>query len=42
MGPAAAGEIVDRIGNEYRARVVEITQLLGSVKNELRSLLAQG
>jgi fused signal recognition particle receptor len=42
MGPAAAGEIVDRIGTEYRARVVEITQLLGSVKNELRSLLAQG
>jgi fused signal recognition particle receptor len=42
MGPAAAGEIVERIGNEYRARVVEITQLLGSVKTELRSLLAQG
>lgn len=42
MGPAAAGEIVDRIGNEYRARVVEITQLLGSVKTELRSLLTQG
>lgn len=42
MGPAAAGEIVERIGNEYRARVVEITQLLGSVKTELRALLAQG
>jgi fused signal recognition particle receptor len=42
MGPAAASEIVERIGNEYRARVVEISQLLGSVKTELRSLLAQG
>lgn len=42
MGPAAAGEIVERIGSEYRARVVEISQLLGSVKTELRVLLAQG
>ncbi len=41
MGPVAAGQIVDQIASEFRARVVEMKQLLDSVKAKLRELLVQ-
>ncbi len=41
MGVDAAQEIVDEIGGAYRARVVEMQELLDQIKKKLKSLLAQ-
>lgn len=41
MGVAAAQEIVDEIGTAFRARVVEMGEVLAHVKTSLRTLLAQ-
>jgi fused signal recognition particle receptor len=41
MGPSAAGEIVNEINKQYATRVVEMDQLLTTVKAKLRELLTQ-
>ncbi len=41
MGAGPAGEIRDRVQSEYRGRVVEMEDVLGSVKASLRELMAQ-
>jgi fused signal recognition particle receptor len=41
MGVEAAQEIVDEIGAAYRARVVEMQELLEQIKKKLKALLAQ-
>jgi fused signal recognition particle receptor len=41
MGVEAAQEIVDEIGAAYRARVVEMQELLDQIKKKLKTLLAQ-
>jgi fused signal recognition particle receptor len=41
MGVEAAQEIVDEIGAAYRARVVEMSEVLARIKEKLKSLLAQ-
>jgi fused signal recognition particle receptor len=41
MGVDAAQEIVDEIGTAFRARVVEISEILDHIKAKLKSLLAQ-
>ncbi|MCH7729676.1 MAG: signal recognition particle-docking protein FtsY [Planctomycetes bacterium] len=41
MGLAAASEIRDRIGSEFRARKVEMDQLVGSAKATITGIMAQ-
>jgi fused signal recognition particle receptor len=41
MGVEAAQEIVDEIGTAFRARVVEMQEVLDHIKKKLKSLLAQ-
>jgi fused signal recognition particle receptor len=41
MGVEASQEIVDEIGQAYRARVVEMREILDRIKEKLKSLLAQ-
>ncbi len=41
MGVQAARGICDGIGNEFRARVVEMSDVLAEIKQQLKSLLAQ-
>jgi fused signal recognition particle receptor len=41
MGVEAAQEIADEIGTTFRARVVELTDVLERIKEKLKSLLAQ-
>ena len=41
MGVEAAQEIVDEIGEAYRARLVEMQEILDRIKEKLKSLLAQ-
>jgi len=41
MGVEAAQETVDEIGGAYRARVVEMGEILDRIKEKLKSLLAQ-
>ena len=41
MGVPAAKETVDEIGALYRARVVEMSEVIGTVKTKLKSLMAQ-
>ncbi len=41
MGPAAAGEIVDEIHRQFRARVVHMDDVLAVVKTKLTDLLVQ-
>src|SRR6478672_1106837 len=41
MGTGPAARIRDRIGTDYRARVVHMDDVLGSVKDEIRLILQQ-
>ncbi len=41
MGPQAAGQAVDEVRTAYRARVVHLEDILETIKNKLKSLLAQ-
>ncbi|MDX1948424.1 MAG: signal recognition particle-docking protein FtsY [Pirellulaceae bacterium] len=41
MGTGPAGRIRDRIAADYRARVVHMQEVLASVKDEVRAILAQ-
>jgi fused signal recognition particle receptor len=41
MGTGPAGRIRDRIGNDFRARVVQMDEVLTSVKDEIRQILQQ-
>ena len=41
MGVEAAQEIVDEIGNSFRARVVRMDDVLEHIKKTLKELLAQ-
>ena len=41
MGAGPAARIRDRIGNDFRARVVHMDDVLNSVKDEVRQILAQ-
>ena len=41
MGVESAQEIVDEIGGAYRARVVEMPEILDRIKGKLKTLLAQ-
>lgn len=41
MGVPAAKETIDEIGTLYRARVVEMSEVIGTVKTKLKSLMAQ-
>jgi len=41
MGVVAAQEIVDEIGTDFRARVVQMEEVLQRIKEKLKSLLAQ-
>src|SRR5204862_5380789 len=41
MGTGPAGRIRDRIGTEFRARVVHLEEVLVSVKDEIRKILEQ-
>ena len=41
MGVQAAGAIVEEIGSKFRARVMQMDELLATVKIKLKSLLAQ-
>jgi fused signal recognition particle receptor len=41
MGTGPAQRIRDRIGSDYRARVVQMEDVLASVKDEIRAILAQ-
>jgi fused signal recognition particle receptor len=42
MGPSAAGEIVDEIQRQFRARVLHLDDILAVIKVKFRELLAQG
>jgi len=41
LGGGPAGEICDQVGNDLRARVVQMEEVLESVKSKLRELMAQ-
>src|SRR3954463_5031947 len=41
MGAGPAGGIRDRIGTDFRARVVHMDEVLASVKDEIRKILQQ-
>jgi fused signal recognition particle receptor len=41
MGPNAAGELVDEVQTQYRARIVHLEDILKTIKLKLKSLLAQ-
>jgi fused signal recognition particle receptor len=41
MGTGPAGRIRDRIGSDYRARIVHMDDVLSSVKDEIRQILQQ-
>src|SRR5688572_1525419 len=41
MGTGPAGRIRDRIGTDFRARVVHMDDVLASVKDEIRQILQQ-
>jgi fused signal recognition particle receptor len=41
MGPSAAGEIIDEIHKQFRARVVHLDDILTVIKAKLKELLAQ-
>src|SRR5436190_17376236 len=41
MGTGPAGRIRDRIGTDFRARVVHMDEVLASVKDEIRKILQQ-
>ncbi len=41
MGVAAAQQVVDEIGTQFRARVVSMEELVGAIKQKLKELLAQ-
>jgi fused signal recognition particle receptor len=41
MGTGPAGRIRDRIGTDFRARVVHMSDILKAIKDELRPLIAQ-
>jgi fused signal recognition particle receptor len=41
MGVPAAKEIIEEIGTKYRARVVEMNEIVADVKVKLKSLMAQ-
>jgi len=41
MGAGPAGRIRDRIGTDFRARVVHMDEVLASVKDEIRQILQQ-
>lgn len=41
MGVAVAQEVVDEIGRDFRARVVQTEEVLGHIKQKLKVLLAQ-
>jgi fused signal recognition particle receptor len=41
MGPSAAGQIVDEIHKQFRARVVQMDEILAVIKTKLRELLVQ-
>jgi fused signal recognition particle receptor len=41
MGPSAAGEIVDEIHKQFRARVVHLDDILAVIKAKFRELLVQ-
>jgi fused signal recognition particle receptor len=41
MGAGPAGRIRDRIGTDFRARVVHMDEVLASVKDEIRKILQQ-
>ncbi len=41
MGVQAAQEIVDDLGTQFRARVVDMDELIGAIRRKLKELLAQ-
>jgi fused signal recognition particle receptor len=41
MGPAAADQIVEEIGSQFRARVIHIQDALAVIKDKLKQLMAQ-
>ena len=41
MGPKAAGELVDEVQTQYRARVVHLEDILATIKVKLKTILAQ-
>src|SRR4249920_921384 len=41
MGTGPAGRIRDRIGTDFRARIVHMDEVLASVKDEIRNILQQ-
>jgi fused signal recognition particle receptor len=41
MGVAAAGAIIEEIGAKYRTRVMQMDEMLATVKTKLKSLMAQ-
>jgi fused signal recognition particle receptor len=41
MGVQAANEIRDRVGSEYRARIVHMSDILATIKLKIRELMAQ-
>src|SRR4030095_4668210 len=41
MGPGPAARIRDRIGHDFRARVVHMSDVLKSVQDEVRTILQQ-
>ncbi len=41
MGPAAATQIVQEIGTQFRARVVQLAEVLNVIKEKLKQLMAQ-
>lgn len=41
MGVPAAKETIEEIGTQYRARVVEMSEIIETVKKKLKSLMAQ-
>jgi len=41
MGPKASNELVDEVQANYRARVVQMSEVIDSLKKKLKSLLAQ-
>ncbi|HEX3999184.1 MAG TPA: signal recognition particle-docking protein FtsY [Pirellulales bacterium] len=41
MGPAAAEQIVNQIGTDFRARVVHMSDVIGIVAQQLKQLMAQ-
>jgi fused signal recognition particle receptor len=41
MGPKAAGEIVEEIGKQFRARIIHMNEALAVVKQKMKELMAQ-